>query len=92
MIAALTLSAIAMTLIVGVRYLIASGAFAWATKRRHPELYTGLDAQIAREIRWSLLAALIFSFFGTIYLAGTLMTGVPQARTLVQSITRRLRR
>jgi putative peptidoglycan lipid II flippase len=40
----------------------------------------------------ALLAALIFSFFGTIYLAGTLMTGVPQARTLVQSIARRLHR
>ena len=40
----------------------------------------------------ALLAALIFSFFGTIYLAGTLLTGVPQARTLVQSVTRRLRR
>jgi hypothetical protein len=56
-IVALTLSAIVMTLIVGVRYLIASGAFAWATKRRHPDLYTGLDAQIGREIRWSLLSA-----------------------------------
>ena len=40
----------------------------------------------------ALLAALIFSFFGTIYLSGTLLTGVPQARTLVQSVTRRLRR
>ena len=57
---AITLSAIAMTLIVGVRYLIASGAFAWATKRRHPELYTGLDKQIAMEIRWSLMSAAIY--------------------------------
>ena len=60
MIVALTLSAIVMTLIVGVRYLIASGAFAWATKRRHPDLYTGLDSQIGREIRWSLLSAGIY--------------------------------
>ncbi len=60
MIVALTLSAIAMTLIVGVRYLIASGAFAWATKRRHPQLYTGLDKQIAMEIRWSLMSAAIY--------------------------------
>ena len=60
MIVALTLSAIVMTLIVGVRYVIASGAFAWATKRRHPDLYTGLDAQIGREIRWSLLSAGIY--------------------------------
>ncbi len=60
MIVALTLSALAMTLIVGVRYLIASSAFAWATRRRYPLLYTGLDAQIAREIRWSLLSAGIY--------------------------------
>ena len=31
MLAAVLLSALAMTLIVGVRYLIVSGAFAWAT-------------------------------------------------------------
>lgn len=60
MVVALTLSAIVMTLIVGVRYLLASGIFAWATKRRHPDLYTGLDAQISREIRWSLLSAGIY--------------------------------
>ena len=40
----------------------------------------------------ALLAALIFSFFGTIYLTGTLLTGVPQAWTLAQAVTRRLRR
>lgn len=60
MVVALTLSAVVMTLIVGVRYLIASGVFAWATKRRHPDLYVGLDAQIGREIRWSLLSAGIY--------------------------------
>jgi Delta7-sterol 5-desaturase len=57
---AILLSAIAMTLIVGARYLIASGAFAWATKLRHPGLYARLDKQIAREIRWSLLSAGIY--------------------------------
>jgi sterol desaturase/sphingolipid hydroxylase (fatty acid hydroxylase superfamily) len=57
---AILLSALAMTLIVGVRYLIASGAFAWATKLRHPELYTGLDTQIRREIQWSLASAAIY--------------------------------
>lgn len=56
----IALSALAMTAIVGVRYLIASGAFAWATQRRYPALYTGLDAQIGREIRWSLASAAIF--------------------------------
>ena len=56
----IVLSAVAMTVIVGVRYLIASGAFAWATRRRDPALYTGLDSQIAREIRWSLASAAIY--------------------------------
>ena len=57
---ALILSAIAMTLIVGVRYLLASGAFALATKARHPNLYAGLDPQIRREIWWSLASAAIY--------------------------------
>lgn len=57
---AILLSAVAMTVIVGVRYLLASGAFAWATKLRHPGLYARLDRQIAAEIRWSLLSAAIY--------------------------------
>jgi Delta7-sterol 5-desaturase len=54
------ISAIAMTLIIGVRYLITSGAFAWATKRRYPLLYAGLGPQIRREIYWSLASAAIY--------------------------------
>lgn len=57
---ALFLSALAMTLIVGVRYLLASGAFALATRLRHPDLYVGLDRQIRREIGWSLASAAIY--------------------------------
>jgi Delta7-sterol 5-desaturase len=57
---AILLSALAMTLIVGVRYLIVSGAFAFATRRRHPRLYAGLDPQIRREIAWSLASAAIY--------------------------------
>lgn len=57
---AIALSALAMTLIVGVRYLIASGGFAWATRLRHPGLYTGLDAQMRKEIGWSLASAAIY--------------------------------
>lgn len=57
---AIALSAIAMTLIVGVRYLIASGGFAWATRLRHPGLYTGLDTQMRKEIGWSLASAAIY--------------------------------
>lgn len=60
MIAALLLSALAMTLIVGVRYLLASGAFALATRARHPGLYDGLGGQIRREIGWSLASAAIY--------------------------------
>jgi sterol desaturase/sphingolipid hydroxylase (fatty acid hydroxylase superfamily) len=57
---ALILSALVMTLIVGVRYLLVSGAFAVATGWRHPGLYLGLDAQIRREIAWSLASAAIY--------------------------------
>ncbi|MBA2933997.1 sterol desaturase family protein [Sphingomonas sp. CGMCC 1.13654] len=57
---ALLLSALAMTLIVGVRYLIVSGAFAFATNRRNPALYRGLRPQMRREIGWSLASAAIY--------------------------------
>ncbi len=40
----------------------------------------------------AILAALIFADFGIIYLCGTLLTGVPQAKDLVATLTRRLRR
>ena len=53
-------SAAAMTVIVGTRYLLVSGAFAWATKIREPGLYAGLDNQIKREIGWSLASAAIY--------------------------------
>jgi sterol desaturase/sphingolipid hydroxylase (fatty acid hydroxylase superfamily) len=58
--AALLLSALAMTLIVGLRYLAVSGGFAWATARRHPGLYAGLGGQMRREIGWSLASAAIY--------------------------------
>jgi sterol desaturase/sphingolipid hydroxylase (fatty acid hydroxylase superfamily) len=54
------LSAVAMTLIVGVRYLIASGGFALATRIKHPGLYQGLEPQMRREILWSLASAAIY--------------------------------
>lgn len=57
---AILLSALAMTLIVGVRYLIVSGAFALATRATRPGLYTGLDRQMRREIAWSLASAAIY--------------------------------
>ncbi len=57
---AILLSALAMTLIVGMRYLLTSGAFALATRAVRPGLYTGLDPQIRREIAWSLASAAIY--------------------------------
>ncbi len=60
MLLAVLLSALAMTVIVGVRYLVTSGAFALATRVRHPRLYAGLDVQMRREIAWSLASAAIY--------------------------------
>jgi Delta7-sterol 5-desaturase len=57
---ALLLSALAMTLIVGVRYILTSGAFALVTLKLRPGLYAGLDPQIRREIAWSLASAAIY--------------------------------
>ena len=57
---AIAISAVATTLIVALRYLAVSGAFAWATTKVRPGLYAPLRGQIAREIRWSLLSAVIF--------------------------------
>lgn len=53
-------SAIAMSVIVGMRYLVTSGIFAWITGRLRPGYYQGLTQQIRREIGWSLLSAGIY--------------------------------
>lgn len=60
MLLALLWSALAMSLIVAVRYVATSGAFVLATQARMPGLYSGLGAQIWREIGWSLLSAIIY--------------------------------
>ncbi|TVV70093.1 sterol desaturase family protein [Sphingomonas solaris] len=57
---ALGLAALLMTAIVGVRYLLVSGGFAWATQVRHPGLYATQRRQIVREIGWSLASAAIY--------------------------------
>jgi lathosterol oxidase len=54
------LSAMVMTLIVGVRYLITSGFFGWLTGRVRPGLYDRLRPQMRREIYWSLVSAAIY--------------------------------
>lgn len=60
MLLAAILSVFAMTLIVAVRYLAASGFFAWLTDRRLPGLYEDRKPQIRREIGWSLASAIIY--------------------------------
>ena len=60
MLLAVILSALAMTAIVGLRYLAASGLFALVTKRVRPGHYDGLGPQIRREIGWSLASAAIY--------------------------------
>ncbi|MCP5395772.1 MAG: sterol desaturase family protein [Sphingomonadaceae bacterium] len=57
---AIILSALAMTAIVAVRYLLTSGIFAWATQRVRPGLYASLKPQIRMEIGWSLASAAIY--------------------------------
>lgn len=57
---AIVLSALAMTAIVALRYVAASGGFAWLTARVRPGLYAGLRPQIGREIGWSLASAAIY--------------------------------
>lgn len=57
---ALLLSAVAMTLIVGLRYVVTSGAFAAWTARRFPERLAGQRSQVRREIAWSLASAAIY--------------------------------
>jgi lathosterol oxidase len=58
---ALILSVLAMTIIVGVRYLAVSGLFAWLTDRRLPGLYADRGRQIRQEIGWSLASAFIYA-------------------------------
>lgn len=58
--AALLLSVVAMSAIVGIRYLAVSGGFAWLTAKRLPGLYDGRRTQIRTEISWSLASALIY--------------------------------
>jgi sterol desaturase/sphingolipid hydroxylase (fatty acid hydroxylase superfamily) len=59
-VSALFISMLAMTAIVGIRYLAVSGGFAWLTRRRHPGLYSEQGAQIRREIGWSIASAAIY--------------------------------
>ncbi|MBV7258655.1 sterol desaturase family protein [Erythrobacter sp. WH158] len=57
---ALLIVSLVTSAFVAVRYFASSGLFAWITQRVRPGLYSGQKAQIGREIRWSLLATLIY--------------------------------
>jgi Delta7-sterol 5-desaturase len=57
---AAALSIVAMIAIVAARYLAASGFFAWLGERRSPGMHGGLESQVRREIKWSLLGAVIY--------------------------------
>jgi Delta7-sterol 5-desaturase len=67
---ALLIAGLAVSVIVALRYLLASGLFALATHQLRPGLYAGRGAQIAREIRWSLLSAAIYGVPAGIVLWG----------------------
>ncbi|MEP3227212.1 MAG: sterol desaturase family protein [Parasphingorhabdus sp.] len=60
MFVAIIVSALVMTVIVGGRYILTSGFFAWLTQRVKPGQYDRLKPQISREIRWSLYSAAIY--------------------------------
>ncbi|MEC8771431.1 MAG: sterol desaturase family protein, partial [Pseudomonadota bacterium] len=51
---------LAMTAIVALRYLAASGVFAMLTQRVRPGYHSRLGPQIRREIGWSLASAAIY--------------------------------
>jgi sterol desaturase/sphingolipid hydroxylase (fatty acid hydroxylase superfamily) len=57
---ALLIVSCCVTVIVALRYLITSGLFALVTARVRPGLYAGRSEQIGREVRWSLLSAVIY--------------------------------
>lgn len=54
------LACLAMSAIVALRYFASSGLFAWLGSRRITGLHAGLEAQIRREIGWSLASAAIY--------------------------------
>ena len=57
---AIIISALAMTAIVAVRYLAASGIFAAITNRVRPGYHARLGPQIRKEIGWSLASTAIY--------------------------------
>lgn len=78
-------SALLMSAIVGVRYLLTSGGFALATARVRPGLYRGLGRQMRGEIGWSLLSALLYGIPAGVVAWGWQAHGWTRIYTDVQS-------
>ncbi len=57
---AILASAVAMSAIIALRYLVSSGLFAWITGRKRPGYHAQLGTQIRREIGWSLASAAVY--------------------------------
>lgn len=57
---AAVIAILAMIAIVAIRYLVASGAFAWLSEKRSPGLHGKLKPQIRKEIAWSLASAIVY--------------------------------
>jgi lathosterol oxidase len=83
---AMILSALAMSLIVALRYLLSSGGFALATRLRRPGLYAGLERQVRAEIGWSLAAALVYGVPAGIVAWGWRTHGWTHVYTDVQAL------
>ena len=77
----LILSALAMTMIVAVRYLVTSGLFAAWTARRFPGRLAGQSAQIRREIGWSIASAAIYGIPAGVVAWGWQQRGWTQIHT-----------
>lgn len=79
----LGLLALQLGVLVAVRYLLVSTAFAWWAARRRPQLYRPADParrarlarQIRREIGWSLLSAFLYAGPAAVALAAFLNGG-----------------
>lgn len=78
---ALILSVVIMTVIIALRYLAASGAFALASAKVRPGIYAGLQPQIRKEIAWSLLSAVVYGLPAGVVLWGWKMHGWTQVYT-----------
>ncbi len=57
---ALLIVSVVTSAFVAIRYFASSGLFAWITQRTRPGLYADRTIQIRKEIRWSLIATLIY--------------------------------